>query len=154
MTERTKSQIGRSSRRKGQVSERALAAELSALLGIEVKRRVRNHANDSDLVGLTGWSAESKCCKVPAMSAWWQQTVAQAKPDELPVLFVKLPRRPFRAFLPLGLFIGGAVCDDVRFTVEMSLESFAAVYRELEAEMLSQEMRDKKALLKIGMRVQ
>jgi hypothetical protein len=129
MTERTKSQIGRSSRRKGQVSERALAAELSALLGVEIKRRVRNHAGDSDLVGLPGWSAESKCCATPAMNAWWKQTVEQAKEGETPVLFYKLPRKPFKAVVPLELFIGGSN-SGLPYTMELSLEGFAAVYRE------------------------
>lgn len=131
--ERTKAQIGRSSRRKGQTGERALAAELSALLGIEIKRRVRNHANDSDIVGLAGWSAEVKNCATPAMASWWAQTVAQSQSDEWPVLFYKLPRKPFRAVMSIAMMIGGEVHADVGQTIETSLEGFAAVYREREA---------------------
>lgn len=155
MTEpRTKSQIGRSSRRKGQVGERQLAAELSALLGIEIKRRVRNHASDSDIVGLDGWSAECKVCAAPAMSAWWQQTVAQAKPGELPVLFYRLPRKPFRAVLPICLLIGGEVHADVEQTIDVSLAGFAAVYREIEAAGMEFEMKIKNSAMRAGVRMQ
>lgn len=154
MKERTPSQIGRSIRRKGQVGERQLAAELSALLGIEVKRRVRNHLSDSDIVGLDGWSAECKVCAAPAMSAWWQQTVAQTKPGELPVLFYRLPRKPFRAVLPICLLIGGDVHVDVEQTIETTLAGFAAVYREIEAAGLEIEMKEKTRAMLMGERIQ
>lgn len=155
MSERSKSQIGRSSRRKGQAGERALAAELSALLGIEIKRRVRNHASDSDIVGLEGWSAECKVCAAPALSAWWRQTVEQSDKDGgVPVLFFKLPRKPFRAVLPICLLIGGEIHADVAQTIETSLEGFAAVYRELEAAGMEVEQAEKLALLQAGGQLQ
>lgn len=155
MTERTKSQIGRASRRKGQVGEMQLAAELSALLGIEIKRRVRNHQSDSDIVGLDGWSAECKVCAAPALSAWWKQTVEQSsKESGLPVLFYRLPRRPFKAVLPICLLIGGEVHADVEQTIEVSLEGFAAVYREIEATSLQVEMTEKTLAMCKGERLQ
>jgi hypothetical protein len=146
--------IGRSSRRKGQVSERALAAELSALLGVEVKRRVRNHAGDSDLVGLPGWAAESKCCAKPALSAWWKQTVEQTRECEVPVLFYKLPRKPFRAVVPICLLVGGDLHLDVEQTMDLSLAGFAALYREMEATGLEVEQRIKNSMLKMWAKLQ
>jgi hypothetical protein len=129
---RTKAEIGKASRSKGKRGELLLVNELKDLLGVDVKRRVRNFANDSDIVGLDGWSAEVKNCATPAMNAWWKQTVEQAKEGETPVLFYKLPRKPFKAVVPLELFIGGAN-SGLPYTMELSLEGFAAVYREKEA---------------------
>lgn len=150
MSERTKAQIGRSSRRKGQVGERALATELKDLLGLDVRRRVRNHAGETDLTGLQGWAAEVKNCAKPELAAWWSQTVDQTAQGEIPVLFYKLPRRPFRAVVPLGLVIGTAAQADIAMTMEMSLEAFAAVYREIEATGLAYEQRIKDSAVLAG----
>lgn len=153
MTERTKSQIGRSSRRKGQTGERQLAAELSELLGLTIKRRVRNHAGENDLTGLPGWSPEVKNCATPSIASWWSQTVAQAGAD-WPVLFYKLPRKPFRAVVPLATVGIGECVDDLSFTAELSLEGFAALYRENEAIAMSLEQRVKDHAMTIGMKLQ
>jgi len=122
---------GRSSRRKGQAGERALANELSDLLGITLKRRVRNHQNESDITGLDGFSVEVKNCATLSIGAWWVQTVAQCKDDEYPVLFYKVPRKGFRAVVSLPVLFGafGAVAD-LAYTAEMSLPAFAMLYRE------------------------
>ena len=52
--------MGGLSRSKGQRGEREVAALLSELTGHDVRRRVRNHAGDSDLQGLPGWEIEVK----------------------------------------------------------------------------------------------
>lgn len=154
MSERSKSQIGRSSRSKGQAAERQLAAELSALLGVEVKRRVRNHAGENDLTGLPGWSPECKCWARPELAAWWAQAVAQAQEGDWPVLFYKLPRKPFRAVVPLAVFGLGETVSDLAYTADLSLEAFAAVYRENEAIALEAEQKLKTAMVMAGERIQ
>lgn len=123
---------GRSNRLKGQRGERELANELSDLLGITLKRRVRNHHNESDITGLPGFSVEVKNCAVLSLGAWWSQTVSQAElMEEMPVLFYKLPRKGFRAVVSLPSLYGafGAI-DDFAYTAEMSLPAFAMLYRE------------------------
>ena len=52
--------MSRTSRTKGQVGEREVAAELSKLTGQHIMRRVRNAAGDADLEGLKGWAVEVK----------------------------------------------------------------------------------------------
>ena len=125
------SKKGHSSRRKGQVAERALANELSDLLGITLKRRVRNHQGESDITGLDGFSVEVKNQATLSIGAWWAQTVAQCKEGEIPVLFYKVPRKGFRAVVSLPSLYGafGAI-EDLAYTAEMSLPAFAMVYRE------------------------
>lgn len=123
---------GRASRRKGQVAERALANELSDLLGITLKRRVRNHANESDIEGLPGFSVEVKNCAELRLAEWWKQAVAQCEDDTvMPVLFYKVPRKGFRAVVSIPACSGafGAI-DDLEYTAEMPLKAFAIFYRE------------------------
>jgi hypothetical protein len=146
--------MGKASRDKGARGERMLAAELSELLGAKIERRVRNRAGENDLTGLPGWSPEVKHCATASMSAWWAQTIAQAGTDDLPVLFYKLPRRPFRAVISVNLFIGGDISADPVYTVETSLEGFAAIYREFEAVDMAQAVKRRDALLLAGGRMQ
>jgi hypothetical protein len=78
-------------RRKGQVGEREVAKEIHDLLGFDVRRRVRQHDGDSDLVGVPGWSIEIKNHRTVTrglLKLWWQQTFLQAGPL-LPVLIYK-----------------------------------------------------------------
>ncbi len=95
------------SRAKGQRGEREVAALLSELTGHDVRRRVRNHAGDDDLVGLPGWSVEVKryAAVTPAMvQAWWVQAVEQSRStNTLPVLFYKPNRCSWRVVWPAGL---------------------------------------------------
>jgi hypothetical protein len=93
-------------RRKGQSGERAAAAILTNITGIEVRRKVRQHEGDSDL-DFPGWSIEIKrhAKATPATVAeWWQQTVRQAERAGLPPLLVYRPdRRPWRCvWAPTG----------------------------------------------------
>lgn len=131
-----------------------LANELKDLLGLDVRRRVRNHAGESDLTGMPGWAVECKHCATPALPAWWKQTVSQAQRGEIPVLFYKLPRKPFRAVVPASLFLGGAAETDTDYTIEMSLTCFAALYREREAIDLAAEQKQRDRYLMRGGRMQ
>lgn len=72
-------------RTKGQQGERELARLLSDLTGKTIRRRVRQHDGDSDLIGLPGWSIECKryARATPALLAqWWLQAVRQAEAED------------------------------------------------------------------------
>jgi len=96
---------GLRSRTKGQSGERELAALLSELTGRRVTRRVRQHAGDSDLVGLPGWCVESKRARSAPLTLiareWWPQAVAQANAQgTIPLLCFRADRQPWRAVWP------------------------------------------------------
>lgn len=133
-------------RTKGQQGEREIAALIRDLTGWEVKRRVRNHAGDSDLVGIPGWSVEVKRYKAAGraeIASWWRQSCAQATTLHgaacdgnstvcIPVLFYRLDRDFWRAVWPVA--VGLAVQHDQQWsgyewTVEGSVEAWAAVAR-------------------------
>jgi hypothetical protein len=78
--------MGKMQREKGKAGERELARLLTQLTGKDVRRRVRQHDSDSDLVGLEPWSIECKRAKVLKLPQWWAQTVAQQGEDGWPVL--------------------------------------------------------------------
>lgn len=132
-------------RNKGKAGEREVAAMIRDLTGWDVRRRVRQHDGDSDLVGVPGWVVEVKRHKTAArheISAWWRQTVDQASNiptgDErrpvgrlaLPVLFFRKDRDDWRAVWPVN--IEAPRCDYV-WTAEGSVEAWAYVARESQA---------------------
>lgn len=125
------------SRSKGQRGEREAAFLLSCLLGpgIVVSRRIQNQKNDYDLIGLEqfGFAPEVKFVKeaTEALKAeWWEQACRQAYIHKLtPVVIFKANRRRWRAVLPASLFLGGDGWEGLEWTMEMSLEAFAAVAR-------------------------
>ncbi|MBK5571795.1 hypothetical protein [Ensifer sp. SSB1] len=130
---RTRSQIGKSNRAKGQDGERKIARILCDLLGLDIRRRVRNHADDSDLTGMPGWSIEVKHCQRPLIRTWWEQTVEQAKDGDIPVLFYRLPHKDWRAVVHVSTFTGGEAPAQFDFTVEMGVQAFAELWREVES---------------------
>lgn len=95
------------SRNKGKAGERELARILTELTGHEVRRRVRQHDGDDDLVGVPGWAIEAKRYKAapPALVVqWWAQAVQQSRrTNTLPVLFYRADRAEWRAVWPAGL---------------------------------------------------
>ena len=119
-------------RTKGQQGEREVAGIIADLTGFNVKRRVRNHANDSDLEGVPGWSVEVKRHKAAGraeIAGWWRQTCAQAG-ELLPVLFYRLDRDSWRAVWPvaIGLHVQQACqWSGYEWTVEGSVDAWAAV---------------------------
>ena len=123
---------GKGRRAKGGDGEREIANLLSDLLGIPIKRRVRQHEGDSDLEGLLGWSVEVERAKTATLPSWWRQACAQAK-GALPVLFYRLDGKKWRAIWPLSVVVG--VIDqpwcDLSMTAETTVGGWAAVYREL-----------------------
>ena len=128
--------MGRMQRRKGQVGEREAAALIAEHTGWEVRRRVRNAAGDSDLLGVPGWSIEIKryaSATVSQIAGWWDQCVDQAG-GELPVLFYRLNRGQWRAVWPLAVNLQVQCANqwrDYEWTVEGSIPAWAAIARDI-----------------------
>lgn len=122
-------------RTKGQQGEREVAGVIRDLTGWDVQRRVRNHAGDSDLTGVPGWSVEVKRHKAAGraeIAGWWRQTCAQAG-DLLPVLFYRLNRDSWRAVWPLAVALKAQQScqwSGYEWTVEGSVDAWAAVARD------------------------
>ncbi len=127
--------VGKLSRAKGQRGERELAGIVAALTGWECRRRVRQHAGDSDIEGIPGWSVEVKRAAVPNLREWWGQAVAQAAAGRcVPVLFYRLDRHDWRAMWPLAVLLAEQRSNywiDVEWTCTTTIEAWAAVARNL-----------------------
>jgi hypothetical protein len=96
--------MGKMSRTKGQSGEREVAHLIFDLLGIEVHRNWQEQSaqGGSDLYGLGGFSVEVKRYKevTPSLiKGWWEQTVGQANNNEIPVLFYRGDRQPWRVVM-------------------------------------------------------
>jgi len=140
--------MGMMQRTKGKVGERDAANLLSDLTGYQITRRVRQHDGDSDLVGLPGWSLEVKRVKKADRAdirGWWDQAVAQAEREGcIPVLLYRRDRDEWRAVWPLSAHLGvqhSAMWTHVMWTVEGTLEAFAAAVREIGAQKQSEASR-------------
>lgn len=126
----------RGCRAKGQDGEREIARLLADLLGVKVKRRVRQHQGDSDLEGLDGWSPEVKRAARPRIAEWWRQTASQAiTAGNFPVLFYRLDGGKWRAMWPIfAAMTPGEPCVlawlDPKLAADSSVEAWASVYRE------------------------
>lgn len=140
-----------SQRRKGKGGELELAGRIRGLSGWDVRRRVRQHDGDSDLEGISGWSAEVKRHKAAGraeIGRWWRQTVQQATgvatdqtivatariPCRLPVLFYRLDRADWRAVWPVSVLLTHQHAEmwvDYAWTCESSVETWAAVARDV-----------------------
>lgn len=129
-------------RTKGQAGEREAAALIADLTGYTVKRRVRNHAGDSDLEGIPGWSVEVKRHKAAGraeIAGWWRQTCTQAG-GLFPVLFYRLDRDSWRAVWPVAVGLGFQSAHQwpaYEFTAESTVDAWAAVMREVLARALT-----------------
>lgn len=124
------------SRQKGKVGEREVAGLIRDLTGWDVRRRVRQHDGDSDLLGAPGWAIEVKryASATPSIiEGWWKQTVAQAD-GLLPVLVYRIDRRDWRAVWPIAMHLTeqrAEYWEGYRWTAESSLDAWAAVAREV-----------------------
>jgi len=122
--------MGAKSRNKGKAGEREAAALLRELLGIDVRRRVRQHDGDSDLLGVPGWVVEVKRAKsaTPAVvGAWWVQAKEQAGRD-WPLLLYRLDRQPWRAVWPLRFVEPTIALDMFEYTADTSVTCWARLY--------------------------
>jgi len=127
-------------RTKGQAGEREAAALMRELTGWDVRRRVRQHADDSDLEGVPGWSVEIKRHANGGrgdIRAWWAQSVAQAqRTGARPVLLFRRDRDQWRAVWPVAVHLGlqrAEMWHGYEWTVEGSVEAWAAAAREINA---------------------
>lgn len=136
---------GKFSRDKGQRAEREVAAIINDLTGWNVRRRVRQHAGDSDLEGVDGWSIEIKSHATLSVPAWWRQAVEQAGDNHLPVLFYKIPRKGWRALWPLSSVVNHdeQAWNDLEYTCDTTIEAWATVARDMVEAMQEFSIEDK-----------
>lgn len=136
-------------RRKGKAGEREAAQLIADLTGWDVRRRVRQHDGDSDLLGVPGWSIEVKRHKAAPrgqIASWWRQTVEQAttlaNDSEnaphglltLPMLLFRANHDQWRAVWPAAIHLTTQRADywaGYEWTAETSVQCWAAVAREL-----------------------
>lgn len=123
--------MGAMQRNKGKAGEREAAKLLAGLLGVDIRRKVRQHEDDPDLDGLRGWSVEVKRAARPRLAEWWAQAVAQANGSR-PVLLYRLDRQDWRVMLALADMVPAlAGCErTLALTIDTSVDGFAAVVRE------------------------
>lgn len=137
MSDADKARKGRAARAKGARAERQVAAVIADLTGWQIKRRVRNHAGDSDLDGVPGFCVEVKDRAAPTMGdvrAWWRQTVEQAmRAIAVPVLFYKRQAGEWRAVWPMHAIEDLGWSGAYEMAVEGSVEAWSMVAREIHA---------------------
>ena len=106
------------------------------LTGWDVRRRVRQHDDDSDLEGVPGWSVEVKRHRTATrgdLARWWAQAVTQAG-ALLPVLLYRADRAQWRAVWPLAVCLVHQRADywtGFDWTADTSVQAWAAVAREV-----------------------
>lgn len=121
------------SRTKGASAERDVAQILRNELGIETKRNLEQwRSGGSDILGVPGFAIEVKRAAKPLLNQWWAQTVRQAEElKELPCLWWRLDRQPWRVKVPLW-----AICADahpsyeMEWTADITPEAFCMIVRE------------------------
>jgi len=123
---------GSYSRNKGARGERLAAKVLQDIIGVKAERAARNGVDGStDVVGVPEFAIEVKYgYGYPQWGAWWKQAIANAADNELPMLMVKLTRRPWTVRIPLK-----AISDSYDLLgweeryVDVSLDTFALIWR-------------------------
>lgn len=127
--------MGKLSRNKGKAGEREAASLIREHTGWDVRRRVRQHDGDSDLLGVPGWSVEVKrtATALPSeIAGWWAQAIAEAG-GEVPLLLYRANGRKWRAVWPLSVVLTQQRAEywqGVEWTAETTVEAWAAVARE------------------------
>lgn len=127
--------MGAMQRNKGSKGEREIAGIIRDITGWDVRRRVRQHDGDSDLVGVPGWSVEVKRhakADRADIRAWWLQCVEQADGFP-PVLFFRRNRDEWRAVWPVAASLVSQSVDmwsDYEWTCEGSVQAWASVARD------------------------
>jgi len=124
------------SRNKGKRGELAVCHIIFELTGWNAQRRVKNDHGDSDLIGVPGWSVEVKDHAKSTLGdvrEWWAQACHQSN-GLVPLLVYKRQRGEWRAVYPLCVHLTTQEADwwkDFDFTVETSMEGWAATAREI-----------------------
>lgn len=126
--ERSKAQIGRGSRAKGAQAEReALGVIREALTPVYARfgitpdaiKRNLDQVTDGgcDLKGLAWLSIEIKRREVISLGAWWDQTLRQTKPGEIPFLMWRCSRQPWRVRVRAPVKVG-PICHALDLDME------------------------------------
>jgi len=127
--------VGTGARTKGANGERELYKLLNAVLDEELgchdnylrRNSDQSRAGGYDLVGCPWLAIEVKRQEQLNINAWWQQTVRQAKPGQVPILLYRQNRKPWRAVMQAGLHVGGGSLIVAR--AEVSWEDFLVWFR-------------------------
>ena len=122
------------SRRKGACGELEVCRLIRDLLGVDARRRVRQHDNDSDVLGVDGWTIEVKNASEIRLREWWQQAVDQCIGGDRPAVFYKVPRRGWRVLWPIAALLrvpGSDTWTGIEWACDTTPEAWAAVVREL-----------------------
>lgn len=133
-----KSQMGRSSRKKGARGEREIVSilqqiniEESERLGmpvVDIQRNLQQYIKGgNDIRGLRGISLEVKFCEKFNLGRWWSQTLVQAQErNAIPVLIYK------KSFVAWRVRMFGFLNDEnleVKALVDIDLETFLTFFR-------------------------
>ena len=104
--------MGRASRNKGAAGERELFALLSDRLGFVVTRNLSQTRDAGcDTLSVPGFTVECKRVESPFQAAWMAQAVAAVHPGhEIPVVFYRASRHPWRAAFSTADLLGFAPC--------------------------------------------
>lgn len=116
------------------MKEDELIAELNDALGVQLKRRA------SRIVGLPGYHVEVASCTPAKLAQAWTRTVT-CDELEIPVLFYRLPRKPYRALMSLSDITGGYRCEELEYTVEMSVAGFTLMFHARNLQQLREVVR-------------
>lgn len=96
----------------------------------------QSRSGGADTVDVPGYAVEIKRQK-QWQSAWWNQTCEQAHlAGALPALAYRLDRKPWRVIVPICALHSGFAAQpwNLDYTVELSLNGFAAIVREGESD--------------------
>lgn len=130
---------GRSSLQKGKRGEREIVSILQPEVttfraknglpdNIILKRNtLQSHSGGYDIIGLPWLAIEVKFHETYNLSSWWKQTVAQAREDQVPVLFYRKSRVKWRVRM-IGVLPGSGP-EDQKAVVDISIDAFLAWFR-------------------------
>jgi hypothetical protein len=129
---------GKSSLQKGKRGEREVVKilqpvvdEMYSMAGLEVPKLQRNTLqSDSggyDIVGLSWIALEVKLQEQQNLNGWWKQTLTQAGPNQLPVLFYRKNHAKWRVRTWGNLAWGSRYANHI--LVDISVEDFLNYFR-------------------------
>lgn len=126
------------SRSKGQRGEREIVKLLQSVVdkvceehSVEkvLIERNQNQSNQGgyDLIGLDWLAPEVKRCETLSVDKWWEQTLRQAKPGQMPVLFYRKSRMSWKVRV-----WGSAECAvGAKIAVEIEIEDFLKIFEKV-----------------------
>jgi hypothetical protein len=122
--------MGAAQRRKGATAEREVATLLADRLGSEVVRNLeQTRGGGHDLLGVDPFAIEVKRCETLALPSWWRQACDQCPDDQVPALFYRQSRQPWRVILPLRYMLDTSDAG-LDATFQVSIDGFCLIARE------------------------